>query len=60
MQTNTTRLAPADRVTAAEMAAAMVDGLTTKEDLVPVFGKSTVDRLGTHAADLARKTETVN
>lgn len=55
-----THLSQSDRATAAEMANAMRGGLTTRDDLIPEFGKRAVEKLGPHAADLARKAETVN
>lgn len=57
MQTN---LSTTDRSTASEMAKAMRDGLTTKDELIPEFGRRNVEKLGEHAANLARKSETVN
>ena len=53
-------LSHTDRFTASEMAKTMRDGITTKENLSAIFGKRNVEKLGEHAADLARKAETVN
>lgn len=50
----------ADRSTASQMAKAMRDGLTTRDELIPEFGKRAVDKLGEHAAALAHKAETLN
>jgi hypothetical protein len=59
MQTSSSypQLSHTDRFTASEMAKAMRDGHTTRDELVPLFGKKTVEKLGEHAADLARKSE---
>jgi hypothetical protein len=48
-------LSTTDRSTLTEMAKAMLDGHTTKEELIPLFGAKTVEKLGTYAADTARK-----
>ncbi len=50
-----THLSRMDRITITQMATAMREGFTTRDELVPQFGKSTVDRLGEHAVEEARK-----
>lgn len=50
-----TPLSRMDRITITQMASAMREGFTTRDQLVPQFGKSTVERLGELASEEASK-----
>lgn len=54
MQTQLNRM---DRIAVTQMAIAMREGFTTREELVPQFGKSAVDRLGDLAVEEAKKAD---
>ena len=57
MQTQLSRM---DRITVTQMATAMREGLTTEDELKPLFGADAVKRLGDQAVEEARRSETVN
>lgn len=57
MQTNLTRM---DKITVTQMATAMREGLTTEDELKPMFGADAVKRLGSLAVEEAKRSETAH
>lgn len=57
MQTQLSRM---DKITVTQMATAMREGLTTQDELKPLFGEDAVKRLGSHAVEEARKADTAH
>lgn len=57
MQTQLSRM---DKITVTQMATAMREGLTTQDELKPLFGADAVKRLGDHAVEEAKRSETAH